>query len=104
MWSKPPDVTPRLSEHAHEPGGVLAEGALPRPGLAVPGDILVRMLVEGPHRLHALSSVPGPDQLRFSSLPEAARAAREYASVRQVDVWADDGTGQKTRLARFRAV
>ncbi len=101
MWSKPPDVAPRLSE-AHEPGGMLAEGALPRPGLAVPGDILVRTLVDGPHRLYALSTVPGPDQLRFSSLPEAARAAREFASQCGVDVWTGDATGRNTRLARFR--
>ena len=103
MWSTPPDVAPRLSEHVHEPGGIFAEGALPRPGPAVPGDILVRTVVDGPQRLYTLSTVPGPDQLRFSSLPEAARAAREFASQCRVDVWAGDATGRNTRLARFRS-
>jgi hypothetical protein len=102
MWFKPSDVAPRLREHAHEPGGHLAEGALPRPAPAVPGDILVRTHVDGPNRLYTLSTVPGPDQLRCASLAEASRTAREYASLGRVDVWSEDGTGQVTRLSRFR--
>jgi hypothetical protein len=103
MWFKPSDVAPRLSDDAHEPGGHLAEGALPRPAPAVPGDILVRTLVDRPSRLYTLSTVPGPDQLRCASLAEASRAAREFARQGQVDVWADDGTGQVTQLSRFRS-
>lgn len=102
MWFKPSDVAPRLSEHNQAPGGHLAEGALPRPAPAVPGDILVRTHVDGPRRLYTLSTVPGPEQLRCGSLAEASRAAREYAREGGVDVWVDDGTGQVTPLSRFR--
>lgn len=104
MWSTQSDVAPRLSEHAHEPGGVLAEGALPRPWPAVAGDILIRTLTDGAHRLFTVSAVPGPDQFRCASLAEASRVAREYASQCRADVWADDGGGRLTRLSRFRAV
>lgn len=103
MWFKPSDVAPRLSEDSQAPGGHLAEGALPRPAPAVPGDILIRTQADDPHRLYTLSTVPGPDQLRWASLAEASRAAREYASQVRVDVWVDDGTGQVTQLSRFRS-
>jgi hypothetical protein len=104
MWSRQSDVAPRLSEQAHEPGGVLAEGALPRTGPAVAGDILIRTVMDGAHRLFTVSAVPGPDQFRCASLAEASRVAREYASQCRADVWTDDGTGRLTRLVRFRTV
>jgi len=104
MWSTPSDVAPRHSELAHEPGGVLTEGALPAPGAALPGDVLIRTLAEGPHRFCTLSAVPGPPQLRFPTLAEASRAAREYAAQRQVDVWTVDGAGTVMRISRFRTV
>jgi hypothetical protein len=102
MPSTQPDVAPRVSEHAPGAGGGLAEAVRPRPGPAVPGDVVVRTLVNGAHRRYALSAVPGPDQCHYPTLPEASRAAREYASQRQVDVWTDDGAGPCARLARFR--
>jgi hypothetical protein len=103
MWPRPFDVAPRQSEPPFETGGALAGGASVRPGAAVPGDVIVRPLTDRAHCIYALSTVPGPDQLGFSTLVEASRTACDYARQGQVDVWADDGTGQVMRLARFRA-
>jgi hypothetical protein len=68
----------------------------------VTGDVLVRSVPFGARASYTLSEIPGPDQVRFTCLADAARVARDYARERGVDVWSDDGAGQVEQLSRFR--
>ena len=68
----------------------------------VAGDVLVRTVPFGAYPRYTLSEIPGPDQVRFTCLADAARLARDYACQRGVDVWADDGARGVARLSRFR--
>ncbi len=66
------------------------------------GDVLVRTVPFGARAGYTLSEIPGPDQVRFTCLADAARMARDYARERGVDVWSDDGSGRVDQLSRFR--
>lgn len=70
----------------------------------VTGDVLVRSVPFGARARYTLSEIPGPDQVRFTRLADAARMARDYARERAVDVWSDDGAGRVEPLSRFRPV
>lgn len=82
------------------PGITAAPSRATRTGVA--GDVLVRTVPLGSKPHYTLSEIPGPDQVRFRCLADAARQARNYARQRGVDVWSDDGAGQVVRLSRFR--
>lgn len=68
----------------------------------VTGDVLIRTVPFGARARYTLSEIPGPDQVRFPCLADAARMARDYARERGVDVWSDDGAGRVEQLSRFR--
>jgi len=65
------------------------------------GDIVISRLPRA-RVAYALSSVPGGDQIVYSTYETALHWAQVFAAVQGVDVWVRNNDGDLTRLAEHR--
>ncbi len=69
-----------------------------------PGDVVIRKSDSGHLPGYALSTMPGPDQIRCATHALATRLARGYGEHAGVDVWDVDGEEAVTVVAQFRGL